>query len=92
MEIKILKDSLHLDEKHPVSLQNHKNWRIETLTHLSRGESVDEDYHLSAVFTCDAATKAAIIETMGDAIVRVQGLVAACENSDEVHHIGLDIF
>lgn len=91
-QIEILVDSLHLDENHIASSQNHKNWRIETLARLNQQGPDTDDYHLSAVFTCDQSTKTAIKETIREAIVKIQGLVSDAQNSNEVHHIGMDFF
>ena len=91
-DYKISKPSIHLDESHPISVENHKNWRLETISHLTRRESQPSDYHLSAVFSCDDGTKIKIREKIQQLIVDIQALVNQSEASDGPHHLMLDLY
>ncbi|WP_141730741.1 DUF4423 domain-containing protein [Oligoflexus tunisiensis] len=87
-----VEQSIHLDEHHPLSLQNHKNWRIDALHHLTSSERQPHDYHFSATFTCDADTKGRIKEIFKSAIVQAQSLVAACPRVEQAYVLTLDLY
>ena len=55
--IENLKRFVHLDATHPVSVQNHINWRLESINHLTKRELNPSDFHLSASFNSDEKTK-----------------------------------
>ena len=90
--VRVVKPSIHLDESHPISVENHKNWRLETISQLTRRESQPSDYHLSAVFSCDEETKALIREKIQKLIVDVQGLISASKESEGPYHLMLDLY
>ncbi len=87
-----VEDSIHLDEHHPLSLGNHKNWRIDCLHHLNRREAGPHDYHFSATFTCDLDTKGRIKELFKETLAKAQSQVASCARNDDAHVLLLDIY
>lgn len=91
-EIKILRNNVHLDEAHPASMQNHINWRLQTINHLNQRGHDPSDYHLSASFSCDEATKNRIKEIFKDFVAKAQGEVRSCKNAQDVYFIGMDLF
>ncbi|SMF32319.1 DUF4423 domain-containing protein [Pseudobacteriovorax antillogorgiicola] len=91
-EIKVLKRSIHLEESHPASIDNHRNWRIETLHKLSHGEASHADFHLSATFSGNEKTKIQIKEILKQAIVESQKKVRDSQDLDDVFHIGIDLY
>lgn len=91
-KIQILKYGIHLDDSHPISKENHKNWRLETMHYLTKNEPKPLDYHLSATFSCDEKAATQIKEEVKRCVVKIQSLVNKCQSSDEVYFIGLDIY
>lgn len=89
---KVIKPTLHLERRHPVSQINHRNWRVETLSHLHRGVKRNNDYHFSALFSCDADTLLKIHARLQETLVAIQGLVSACPQCEEVYHLGIDLY
>jgi transcriptional regulator with XRE-family HTH domain len=87
-----VEESIHLDEHHPLSLGNHKNWRIDCLHHLNRMEAGPHDYHFSATFTCDWDTKGRIKELFKETLAKAQSQVASCPRNDDAHVLLLDIY
>ncbi|MFW7381769.1 MAG: DUF4423 domain-containing protein [Oligoflexus sp.] len=87
-----VKSSVHLDEHHPISLLNHKNWRIDALQHLNTCERKPSDYHFSATFTCDESTKIKIKDILKAAIIQAQKLVADCPCDEESYALTIDLY
>lgn len=90
-KITLLKHSVHLDEAHPASIQNHINWRMESINHLTKRNANPSDYHLSAVFSCDDNAKMEIKNKFKKFIIDVQKIVQKSETNEEVYYIGLDL-
>ncbi len=84
--------SVHLDEANPNSVQNHINWRLESINHLGQRNSNPSDYHLSAVFSCDEESKIKIKDEFKKFIVKVQNTVQNSKQVDDVYFIGLDLY
>ena len=91
-QIKVLRNNVHLDESHPASMQNHINWRLQTINHLSMRGNDPSDYHLSASFSCDEATKNRIKEIFKDFVADAQNEVRSCKNAQDIYFIGMDLF
>ncbi len=92
-DIIVLKSkSVHLDEANPNSVQNHINWRLESINHLGQRNSNPSDYHLSAVFSCDEESKIKIKDEFKKFIVKVQNTVQSSKQVDDVYYIGLDLY
>ncbi|HYX32809.1 MAG TPA: DUF4423 domain-containing protein [Oligoflexus sp.] len=87
-----VEQNVHLDEHHPLSLINHKNWRIDCLHHLNTGEREPHDYHFSATFSCDADTKGRIKEILKDAIIQAQRQVSECARVENAYVLTLDLY
>jgi transcriptional regulator with XRE-family HTH domain len=91
-KISIIKNSVHLDESHMASQQNHINWRIETINHLIKRSGNPSDYHLSAMFSCDENGKSEIKDHFKKFIVEVQKIVQLSPDNDDAYFIGLDLY
>jgi transcriptional regulator with XRE-family HTH domain len=91
-EIELLKSSVHLEEADPLSLQNHINWRLETIHYLTKRYTNPSDYHLSAMFSCDEESKNKIKEEFKHFIIKVQQTVKESKNNDEAYFIGFDLY
>ena len=91
-QIKVLRNNVHLDEAHPASMQNHINWRLQTVNHMNMRGNDPSDYHLSASFSCDEATKMKIKEIFKDFVAKAQGEVRSCKAAQDVYFIGMDLF
>jgi hypothetical protein len=91
-KVQVIKHTVHLDAAHPASIQNHINWRLETIQNLSLRKAVPSDYHLSAMFSCDQKTKNDIKELFKEFVVEAQNLVKQCRNTDDAFYIGMDLF
>jgi len=91
-DIKVLRNNVHLDETHPASMQNHINWRLQTINHLSMRGNDPSDYHLSATFSCDEETKNKIKEIFKDFVSSAQNEVRNCKSAQDVFFIGMDLF
>jgi len=87
-----VEQSVHLDEHHPLSLVNHKNWRIDCLHHLNSTERQPHDYHFSATFTCDPDTKSRIKEALKTSILQAQRLVSDCSKVENSYVLTLDLY
>jgi hypothetical protein len=87
-----VEESIHLDEHHPLSRGNHKNWRIDCLHQLNSMENRPHDYHFSASFTCDWDTKGRIKELFKEALIKAQKQVAQSPRNEDVHVLLLDIY
>ena len=90
--IRVLKRRVHLDENHPASIQNHINWRIETLNRLNQRNPQPSDYHLSAILSADEETKTKIKELFKKFVVDAQKLVKENKNIEDVYFLGMDLF
>ena len=91
-KVQVVKHTVHLDAAHPASVQNHINWRMETIQNLFMRRSSPSDYHLSAMFSCDEKTKNDIKELFKEFVVDAQNLVKECSNTDDAFYIGMDLF
>lgn len=89
--IKVLRSNVHLDESHPASMQNHINWRLQTINHLSMRGNDPSDYHLSASFSCDEETKNRIKEIFKDFVASAQNEVRSCKSAQDIYFIGMDL-
>ncbi len=90
--VRLKKSSIHLDDQHPISRQNHVNWRIKNLHRLNQAEGLSSDYHLSACFTSDESTKREVKELLKEAIVKAQRLIAKSEGSEDLCYVSLDLY
>lgn len=84
--------AIHLDESHPVSRENHRNWRHDAIQHLIREEPQPSDYHLSAVFSCDEETKIKIREHLQKSLAHIQELVSQSSANERIFHLGVDLY
>ncbi len=91
-QLMVVKATVHLDQKHPASERNHKNWRVETLAHLHRGGSSDDDYHFSALFSCDRESCLKINRRIKACLVEIQNIVSEAQSCDQVYHLGIDLY
>jgi len=91
-QIKVLRNNVHLEEAHPASMQNHINWRLQTINHMSMRGNDPSDYHLSASFSCDEETKNRIKEIFKDFVASAQNEVRTCKGATDVYFIGMDLF
>lgn len=91
-KITVLKNSVHLDESHSASQQNHINWRIETINHLIKRSGNPSDYHLSAMFSCDENGKNEIKNHFKKFIIEVQKIVQNSQENEDAYFIGLDLY
>lgn len=90
--IESVKPMIHVDENHPISLSNHKNWRIDCLYQLNNQDPKPHDYHLSASFTCEEETKGKIKELLKDAIIAAQRLITQSKRSEDLFVLIIDLF
>ena len=59
-DIRLAVESIHLDEMHPLSRQNHVNWRIDVIRHLTatpEGHVRPDEIHLSVTYTASTRLK-----------------------------------
>jgi uncharacterized protein (TIGR02147 family) len=92
-DITVLKSNVHLDESDPASVQNHINWRLQTINHLNMRGNDPNDYHLSASFSCNEKTKAKIKKIFKDFVVEAQHAVRSSKGgTQELYHINMDLF
>lgn len=87
-----VEENIHLDEKSPLSPQNHINWRLESIKNISKREQHHSDYHLSVAFFCDEDTKIRLKQLFKDFVKQAQKEVGSCKNPDDVYHIVFDLF
>ena len=88
----VTKKSIHLDDKHPMSSTNHTNWRVHSLSNLTKRDPDPSDYHLSACFSANPTTKIKIVNILKNAIVESQSLVNDNTQTSNVYFLGIDVY
>ncbi|HYX33364.1 MAG TPA: DUF4423 domain-containing protein [Oligoflexus sp.] len=88
----VVKPAIHLEQHHALSLANHRNWRVETLSYLHRGLHQATDYHFSAIFSCDKQTFLKAQSCLKESLVEIQALVSQCKVCDQIYHLSIDLY
>lgn len=91
-QIRILKDSLNLDENDPLSAINHSHWRQETIKNISKRAAKLSDYHFTAAFSANEEVKQIIKIKFKDFLMEIQKLIAKTEPAEDVYYMIFDLF
>lgn len=91
-QIRLLKDSVHLDEGDRLSPINHANWRIETVQRLARRQKRKDDYHCTANFTTNEEGQRAIKEAFKEFLLKAQKIVQGAGTEAGVYTLCFDIY
>lgn len=91
-QIRILKDSLNLDENDPLSVINHTHWRQEAIKNISNRNPKLSDYHFTAAFSANEEVKQIIKLKFKDFLMEIQKLVAKTEPAEDVYYMVFDLF
>lgn len=91
-QIRIIKDSLNLDENDPLSVINHSHWRQEAIKNIGKRNVKLSDYHFTAAFSANEEVKQIIKIKFKDFLMEIQKLVAKTEPAEDVYYMVFDLF
>jgi len=87
-----VKFNIHLDENHPLSAQNHANWRLESIRKIQEREKKPSDYHFSAVFSTDTEAKLKIKDMFKAFVLAAQSEASEQRANEDLCVISFDLF
>ena len=94
-KVKVTAASVHLDEAHPLIQQNHINWRLDAVRHLTAGgdwEPKTDELHLSVAFTASKPLKAEARKKFQEFIVWLNGEVDSDAKKGREEQLGVLLF
>lgn len=90
--IKIIQDSVHLDESDPLSSINHTHWRLEAIKTLMQKKEKLTNYHFSVAFSANEETALNIKQKIKDLLLETQKLVSQIKEPDDIFYLTFDFF
>lgn len=92
--VELLKTHVHLDESHPASPNNHINWRLESIGHISKRACHPTDYHLSVAFGSNEKIKKELKELFKKYVIQAQKIVKEnpATESEDIYFLNMDLY
>jgi transcriptional regulator with XRE-family HTH domain len=94
-KVKASAAAVHLEEAHPLIQQNHINWRLDAIRHLTAGGDWDpktDELHLSVAFTASKPLKAEARKKFQEFVVWLKGEVDNDAKKGREEQLGVLLF
>lgn len=91
-QVLLKKNFVHLDPQHPISVQNHVNWRLHAIQNLAARDKKPDDYHLSVAISADPDAKEKIKEAIVRLALEIEAIVKKAKSEAAVYYLGFDLY